>query len=80
MRYIPFDSFFYVEVWKCGSSTNDTLIVKIIKNMKYESAFNAMDGILTSSPSLISYLFSINRWIYRLSVERLVCRWRMISH
>ena len=20
MRYIPFDSFFYVEVWKCGSS------------------------------------------------------------
>ena len=80
MRYIPFDSFFYVEVWKCGSSTNDTLIVKIIKNMKYESAFNAMDGSSPLPPSLISYLFSINRWIYRLSVERLVCRWRMMSH
>ncbi len=29
MRYIPFNSFFNVEVWKCGSCTDDALIIKI---------------------------------------------------
>ena len=26
---IPFDSFFNVEVWKCGSCTDDVLIIKM---------------------------------------------------
>ena len=31
MRYIPFDSFFYVEVWKCGSSKTTHQLLKLLK-------------------------------------------------
>ena len=38
--------------------------------MKYESAFNAMDGILTSSPSLISHISSLFNKPLDISSER----------